>query len=58
MELVLYVLTVILGTLAGFISRCSKEGKKELLWILVHAVLMLAIAACTIIAYVSIKGIA
>lgn len=53
----LYVLTVILGVLAGFISKSSKEDKKELFWILLHAVFMLAIAVCTIIAYVSIKGI-
>lgn len=54
----LYFLTVIFGALAGFVNSSSKEDKEELFWMLVHAVFLLSIAACTIIAYVSIKGIA
>lgn len=56
--LLLSVLMAILGIVAGIVSRMSKEAKEELFWLLMNAVLMTAIAVCTLIAYVSIKGIA
>lgn len=56
--LALYFLTVILGSIFGFINSASDDDKRELFWIILHAVVGIAIVACTIIAYVSIKGIA